>query len=129
VLVEDAVVGEELLPVHRPNLTVGAHGACVREVAVEPGCPDERDEALGRARDLVEYRPRGTYEARPQKQVLGRVAGHRELREDDEVGLGGTRLGEEGEDLVAVSLEVPDDGVQLGEREPQGFRLTVTNRV
>jgi hypothetical protein len=118
-----------MLPVHRPDLTVRAYGACVREVALEPGRADERDEALGRARDLVEHGPRGPYESRPQEQVLGRVAGHRELREDGEVGLGGARFGEEGEDLLAVAVEVSDDRVQLGEREPQGFRLTVTNRV
>jgi hypothetical protein len=118
-----------VLPVHRPDLAVHAHGAGVHEVALEPGRADECHEAVGRARDLVEHVARGTHEPGPEQQVLGRVPGHRELREDDEVGLGGACIGEEGEDLLAVAVEVPDGGVQLCEGESQGFRLTVTNLV
>ena len=49
--------------------------------------------------------------------------------EDDEVGPICTRVGKEGDDLLAVAVEVPDDGIQLCEGESQGFRLTVTNLV
>jgi len=128
-LVEDAVVGQEVLPVHGPHLAVRADGARVREVALEPRCPDERNEAFRRARDVGERVACRADESRSQEEVLRRVAGYGELREDDEVGLGGARVGEEGDDLLAIAVEVPDDGVQLCERQSQGFRLTVTNRV
>ena len=50
VLVEDAVVGEEVLAVDALQLAVGEHGARVREVAVEERAADERRDPLGRAR-------------------------------------------------------------------------------
>jgi hypothetical protein len=67
------------------------------------------------------------HERRPQEEIFGRIARGRELGEEDEIGPGGARVGEAREDLVAVSVEVADDGIQLCNREPQGFRLTVTN--
>ncbi len=88
VLVEDAVVREEVLPVHGLHATVGTDGARVREVAVEPGSPHERDDARGRAGDLLERLTRGAQEAGPEQEILGRVAGDCELREHDEVGSG-----------------------------------------
>ena len=60
-------------------------------------------------------------EPRPQEQVLGRVAGDGELREEDEVGALVACLGEAPDDPVPVAVEVADDGVDLGEREPHGF--------
>ena len=46
VLVEHAVVRQEVLAVHALNAPVGAHGTRVREIAVEPGRPDERHDAV-----------------------------------------------------------------------------------
>src|SRR5262249_43235544 len=63
----------------------------------------------------------------PEQEVLGRISGDRELGEDDEIGARRPRRGEFAEDLRLVALEVADDAVQLCERDPQGFRLTVTN--
>src|SRR5262249_32090012 len=57
-------------------------------------------------------------ERRPQQQVLGRVAGDRELGEEHEVGPRVPRLREQLEDAVAVAVEVADDAVHLCEREP-----------
>ena len=67
----------------------------------------------------------GADEARSQQQVLRRVAGHRELGKERELGAGAARLLEPREDGGAVAVEVADDGVDLGEREPHGLRLTV----
>ena len=61
--------------------------------------------------------PRRADEAGPEQQVLGRVAGDDELREEHEVGAGGARLVEPAGDPVRVAVEVADDGVHLCERE------------
>ena len=53
----------------------------------------------------------------PQEQILGRVAGDRQLGEEDEVGARAARLLEPREDPLAVAVEIADDGVDLGERE------------
>ena len=129
VLVEDAVVRQELLAVHGADLAVRAHRACVGEVAVEPRRPDERDDPVRGTGDLLEPVARGPHEPGPEEEVLGRITGDRELREDDEIGAFAPCVGEEREDLLAVAGEVADDCIQLRERDPQGFRLTVTNRV
>src|SRR5205085_9865764 len=75
ILVEDAVVRQEALAVPRLDLAAGADGARVEEVALEQRHADERDDAARRTRDLAE-RPLGRAdEARPEAEVLGRVAG------------------------------------------------------
>ena len=121
VLVEDAVVGEEPLVVDRLHLAVGANGAAVVEVAVEVRHPDERDDASRLLRDLGEGLLRGVDEARPQEQVFRRVARDRKLGEEDDVGAGVTRLGHTRQDQLAVSVEIADGRVDLGQREPHRF--------
>ncbi len=125
VLVEDAVVGQEALAVDRLHGAVVADDAGVVEVAVEPGRADEHRLRARRGGDLVERAPRRPDEAGPEQQVLGRVAGDGELGEEDEVGVDAAGLGEQLEDPVAVAGQVADDGVQLGECEAHGFRLSV----
>ena len=61
--------------------------------------------------------PRGPDECRPQRQILGRVARHRELREQHEIGVRLPGFHEPADDPVAVPVEVADDAVDLGERE------------
>ena len=80
------------------------------------------------ARDLLERRVRRADEAGTEQEVLGRVARDGELGEDDEVG---AALGARSRSsrISAVAVEVADDHVQLCERDSQGFRLTVINRV
>ena len=92
VLVEDAVVREEVLAVDGLDAAVRADGARVREIAVEPGRPDERDDAVGRRCDLLDRLARRAHEPRPEEEILGRIAGRRELGEHDEVGSCGSRL-------------------------------------
>jgi hypothetical protein len=123
VLVEDAVVRKELLAIDRPDLALGADGARVCEVAVEPRRSDERHDVARGARNLQKRLTGGVDEPRPKEEVLRRVAGDRELREDDEIGLRPPCVGEEGEDPLAVAVEISDHGVELGERKSQGFRL------
>jgi hypothetical protein len=131
VLVEDPVVRQEPLAVNGLDLTSGADSAGVVEVTVEVRGADERDDPADGAGDLLERTLRGADEAWPEQQVLGRVAGDRQLGEEDDVRVGLLRLGEPVEDALAVAVEVADDGVDLGERESHrcslGFRLSVEN--
>ena len=127
VLVEHAVVRQEVLAVHALNAPVGAHGTRVREIAVEPGRPDERHDAVRRRGDLLDRLPCGAHEPRAEEEILGRVARGRELRKHDEIGMRGACLGDPREDRRAIALEVADDAVDLRQSEPQGFSLTVTN--
>ena len=127
VLVEDAVVREEVLAVDGLDASVGANRTRVREIAVEPRSSDEGGDALRLGRDRLERLVCCADEGGPQEEVLGRVPRRRELREENEIGAGGARLSEAAEDLRPVASEVPDDAVELRERDSQGFRLTVTN--
>src|SRR5581483_7194748 len=117
-LVEDAVVREEALPVDRLHLAACADGARVVEVAVEVGGADERRDLLGRGGDLLERPARGAHEPRPQEQILRRVAGDGELREQREIRAGRPRLLQPGQDQRPVTVQVADSRVDLREREP-----------
>ena len=79
---------------------------------------DEDSRASCLARDLLHGFLRRTDEPGAEQEVLGRVAGHRELREDDEVCGVALRLCESLEDQLAVPLEIADDRIDLGECEP-----------
>ncbi len=129
VLVEDAVVRKEVLAVDGSDSPLGADRAGVREVAVEPWCPDERDETLCRGCDLLERLTCRADETRPEEEILGWIAARRELREDDEIGSRGARVVQRREDPRAIAVEVADHGIQLCESDSHSFRLTVTNRV
>ena len=111
VLVEDAVVGQELLAVHRLHLAVDADGAGVEEIPVEVGGADERRQPLGLVSDLVERPGCGPHE----EEVLGRVARRRELGEEHELGARGARLLEAGDDPVAIPVQIADHRVHLRE--------------
>ena len=56
-----------------------------------------------------------------EQQVLRRIARDRELREDDELGARGARLGDPRDDAVAVAVEVADGRVDLGQRDLHRF--------
>ena len=116
-LVEDAVVRQEPLPHERLDLAVRAHRARVVEVALEIRRADERDDAARRRGYLRQRLLRRADEPGPQQQILRRIARHRQLREDDEVGAGALRLLEPLEDQRAVAVEVADGRVRLDECE------------
>ena len=129
-LVEHAVVGEEVLAVHARDLASSTDERRVREVAVERGGPDERDDLGARASDLVDRRAGRADEPRSEQEVLGRIAGDRELGEHDEIGRRPAGFGDRTRDPLDVAVEIADDDVQLGERESHrvaSFRLTITN--
>jgi hypothetical protein len=72
-------------------------------------------------RDLGERSFGGTHETAAEQQVLGRIAGDGEFREEDEVAALRARVLETADDQVAVAVQVADDGVDLCECEPQVF--------
>ena len=121
VLVEHAVVRQEALAVHGADGAVGEDEARVGEVAVVVRGADERDDVAALDGDPLHGLLGRAHEPGPQEQVLRRVAGDGELGEEDEVGALVACLGEAPDDPVAVPVEVADDGVDLGEREPHRF--------
>ena len=110
------------------HLAVRADGARVVEVACRSaGNPTSATTSCALRRSARATAAAARMKPGPQQQVLRRVAGHGELGEEHEIGAGVARLVEAGEDQLAVPVEVADDGVDLGEREPHGLRLTVEN--
>src|SRR5688500_13440813 len=94
VLVEDAVVGQELLAVDGLDRAVRAHRARIEEVAVEMGRADEGRDPARLYGDLLE-RPGGSaQETGAEEEVLGRVAGHGQLGKEDEIRTRPTGSGE-----------------------------------
>ncbi len=123
VLVEHAVVRQEALVVDRLHLAGCTDREPVVQVADEVRRADERDDAAGRARNLLERALRVLYELGPEQEVFRRVAGHRELGEEDDLGAGLLGLLHPADDLLAVPLEVADRGVDLSQCEAHSFRL------
>jgi hypothetical protein len=74
---------------------------------------------VGLARELLKGRVGGLEEAGLQKQVLRRVAGERELGEHHEGGALVARAGHALGDTPSVAVDVPDDGVELREGNPE----------
>src|SRR4029079_14928747 len=85
VLVEDAVVREKALAVDSLHLALATNRACVEEVAIEVGVPDERDEAPRLRGDLAHRLLGRADEARPQEQILRRGGRDRGLWEQHEI--------------------------------------------
>ena len=118
-LVEDGVVGQETLAVGADDLAAGADGGGVEQVAV---LVDVADDGGAVARAGGELGQRGLVvgdEAGLEHEVLGRVAGDRQLGEGDDVAAGGVGpvvgVDEQGE----VAVEVADGRVELGQRDAQ----------
>ena len=129
VLVEDAVVGEEVLAVDgRGRGRRRRRRRRWRDRGRTTACRRAR-RAVGRGGDLLDRLARRAHEPRPKEQILGRVARDRELGEDDEIGAGVPARSRSRRIFSRLPSRSPDDHVQLCERDPQGFRLTVTNRV
>ena len=125
VLVEDAVVREEALAVHRLDLAGRADVAGVVEIAVEVRRTDENGRASCLPGDLLDRLLGRADEAGPKEQILRGIARHRQLGEDHEICGAILRLGQSLEDQCAVSLEVADDRIDLGQCEPHGLSLAV----
>ena len=115
VLVEHAVVREEVLSVDGLHASVGADGTPVREIAVEPRRSDQRGDALRPGRDRRERLLGCADETRAQEEVFGWISRRSKLREENEVGAASTRFLDPADDLRPVAREVADDAIELRE--------------
>ena len=80
---------------------------------------EQHDDALGVGSDLVETLANRVEEVAPQDEVLRRIAGDAELREHDDLRAGLPRPVDRFRGQADVAVDVPDRGVDLGERETQ----------
>ena len=121
-LVEDAVVRQQPLAIDGRDLAVLADEARVVERPFSAcGAPTSAVMPVAASRDLA-GRARGRADERgAEQEVFRRIAGDRELGEDDEPGAGVAGLGDPRDDAVAVAVEVADGRVDLGERQPHRF--------
>ena len=131
-LVEDAVVGQVDLAVDGLHAAVGEHRGGVVDVVGALGEADERDDALRVGGDPLDRRARVGQEVLLEQQVLGRVAGDRQLGEERELRAGLARARELLADLGLVAGDVADGGVDLGEGDAHpspnddGYTLVVS---
>ena len=115
--VEHGVVRQQPLAVDPHHRASGAHGRGVVQVATGIDEADHRGARSGAGGHLVEHLPVGPHEARLQYEVLRRVPGDGELWKHHEIASGRLGLVVGGEDALDVAVEIPDDGVELGEAE------------
>ncbi len=118
-LVEHGVVRQVALAVGADHLAAGAHGGGVEQILVGVDVADDGGAAAGVLGELAERGFGVLDELRLQHEVLGRIAGDRQLGECHDVATGRLGLVVGGEQLLDVAGEVADSGVELGERHPQ----------
>ena len=115
-LVEHLVVGQLALVVRAGDPTPGADRGPVAQLTVDP--VDEADHgrrAPGGSRHPLERLEVVVHEAGLQQQVLGRVAGDRQLGEGHEVAVRGLGLLDGTDQALDVAVEVADHQVELGQ--------------
>ena len=118
VLVEHAVVRQVLLVIDAGPAAVVQDRGRVEDVVALVDEAHHGGEAAGGAGDLGQRAQVRLDERRLEEQVLGRVAGDRQLGKGHQAAAERARLLETGADLGDVALEVPDRRVDLGEGDP-----------
>ena len=124
-LVEDAVVGEELLAIDARQPPVLDHGrGVVQTVVIIDEADDERKGSPCACRraavhDALERGQVVANKRRPEQQVLRRIAGDSQLRERDNVAAGYGRPAGVVQYLGNVPVEIADDGIDLSEADSQ----------
>ncbi len=121
-LVEDAVVGQLALVVARHDLPAGAQGHALRTRSPSSHGQPTRSGTVDLGRQRLGLAPAGAQEARPQQQILGRVAGDRELGRQHEVGPRARGVGTRVGDALPVLGKRSDREVELGQREADHAR-------
>ena len=118
-LVEHRVVRQQTLAVGAEHAAVGADRRGVEQVEVGVDEAEHRRAPTGVPGEPHERRLGVGDEPGLEHEILRRVAGDRQLGERDDVAAGG--LGEVVgvQDLGDVAVEVPDGGVELGERDSE----------
>jgi hypothetical protein len=114
--------------VHGLDRAVGADRSGVVEVALLVHEPDHGHAAAagGGGGHLLQGGAVVGHEPGPQQQVLGRVAGDRELGQDQQVAAGIVGGPQRLDDAGDVAVEIPDAGVDLAQGDTQaGHGLSV----
>ena len=124
-LVEDAVVGQQDLAVDARHAPVGEHRRGVVDVGGALRKADDRDEPRVCSGEAVDRRARVAQEVLLVEQVLGRVAGDRQLAEQRQVRLLIARAAERRLDRGLVGGDVAHRGIQLAERQAQRGHTTI----
>src|SRR5439155_128589 len=128
VLVEDAVVRQVLLVVDAGQGPVVDDGGGVEEILALVHAADDGGEAARRLRHVRQRGQVGLDEGGLEEEILGRVAGDRQLGERDEVGTERTRLRQTVHDAPGVTLDVPDGRVDLGQAHAEAPHAGYCNR-
>ena len=118
-LVEDAVIGQLDLVAQGLDLAaVEQRDGVVALVLVRPGrADDDARAAIGGVGGQRLDRPAaGVLEGRLEHQVLRRIAGDEQFRQDHEVGAEAGGLGARFAGLLQVAVDVADHGIELGDR-------------
>ena len=113
-LVEHGIVRQQVFPVHPEDAAVRGDRRGVVQVAVGFGKADDRGHPSGARRELLERLLGLGHEGRPEEEILGRVAGDRQLGKGNEVAIEGVGTLVGIQQARRVALEVPDDEVELG---------------
>jgi hypothetical protein len=116
-LIEDAVVGQELLVVDAGDLAFVEDGGGVVDVCVGVGVADDCGYAANGGGDALKSLEIIEDEGAAEEKVFGRVAGDGELWEGDDVGAGFAGAVSVVDDLGGVAVEIADYGVDLGESD------------
>jgi hypothetical protein len=117
-LVEDAVVGQELLVVDALHGAICNDSSGVVEVDVAVDEADDAGDALEPLGDALEGAQVVFDEPGAHEEVFRRVPGDRQLGERDDIGAQLAGAVAVLEDLLDVAIEVADGGVDLGEGDP-----------
>ena len=118
-LVEDAVVGQDHLPVDGLHRAVGEHGAGVVYVLGKLGESDQRHDPVDLRGEELECLACIAEEVLLEQQILGRVAGDRQLRKQHQLSAGALRGVDPVGDLFLVTGDVPDRRIHLAQGELQ----------
>jgi hypothetical protein len=118
-LVEDAVVRQVHLAVHRLHRAVGEHRRGVVDVEVALGEAHDGDDALRVLGQAVERRARVAQEVLLEEQVLGRIADERALGEEHELRTRLARRADLRGDALGVAGDVAHHRVHLGHGDAQ----------
>ena len=116
-LVEDAVVGEVHLAVDRKHSPTAEHRRRVIDLPRLLREPDDGDDPLDISRKLAQRVRRVLQKVLAQQQILGRVAGERELGEQHELRALRLRGGYARTNAPRITGDVADSRVQLAERQ------------
>ena len=119
-LVEDAVVGQQMLAVDAGPAAVVQHRGRVEQLRLALHSAHDQRHA-GRVGDEVAGALHGPLDERgAEQQVLGRVARDRQLGEGQHLHAQRAGAPDGGDDPLEVAVEVADRRVQLGQAESQG---------